>query len=241
MNRFNKFWDAAYVINLDRRPDRWEQLKTDAEAIGLEVTRWSAVDGKTDIDLEKHRIGTRTSKTSGIACFFSHIGVYRDALAKGYEKVLIIEDDAKLPLDFYEQLEKLFEFNFENFDTIYLGGIDKYPSKSLTENVNLCQFTLTLQANIFSRQCMEKILDIVDKEDEGKCRMSIDVLICERIQPQNKTYRSEPAIVTFYDGYSDIAGYKRSWTEATTSIKRQGTRNPKKWDSFIERGKNKLF
>ena len=241
MNKFNKFWDKAYVINLDRRPDRWEQLKEDADKIGLELTRWSAVDGTKDIDLEKHRIGTRTKKTSGIACFFSHVNIYRDAIANGYEKVLILEDDAKIPEDFYEQLEKLFEFDFADFDTIYLGGIDKYPSKSLTENVNLCQFTLTLQANIYTREGMQKILDIVDNEDEGKCRMSIDVLICERIQCQNKTYRSEPAIVTFYDGYSDIAGFKRSWTEATTSIKRQGTRNPKKWDSFVERGKNQLF
>lgn len=241
MKDFSRFFDAAYAVNLDHRTDRWETISRMGLEAGLVVNKWNATKA-ADLSLTQHRIGIRIKKLTGIACWSSHTRMYRMGIDKGYDRMLVLEDDAELLPDLHNKLTNLFDsFDFKDFDIIYLGAVDKYPAVKLQDNIYRCQHTLTTHAMLFSRQGMEKVIEIVDKEDEGKCRMSIDVFLAENIQPQGKTYRCEPAIIKFIDGYSDIAGWKRSWKEAERTIVRQGTRNPKKWDSFIEKGKTSLF
>ena len=42
-----------YVINLDRRPERWEGVHKQLEYQNLQHTRFSAVDGQSITDLDK--------------------------------------------------------------------------------------------------------------------------------------------------------------------------------------------
>ena len=42
--RVNDYFDAVYVINLDRRTDRMERLDTQLKNLGIEYERFSAVD-----------------------------------------------------------------------------------------------------------------------------------------------------------------------------------------------------
>lgn len=241
MKDFTRFFDAVYAINLEHRMDRWETITRMGKEAGLTVNHWDATKA-ADIDVEKHRIGVRVRKPTCIACWSSHTTLYRHALKEGYDRLLVLEDDAELLPDLHEKLTDLFDsFDFGDFDLIYLGAVDKYPAVKLQDNVYRCQHTLTTHAMLFTRQGLQKVIDIVDQQDEGKCRMSIDVFLAENIQPMDKTYRCEPAIIKFIDGYSDIAGWKRSWKEAEKTIIRQGTRNPKKWESFVDKGKSKLF
>jgi GR25 family glycosyltransferase involved in LPS biosynthesis len=237
MKDYAKFWDAVYVINLDFRQDRWEEITKMANAAGLAIQRWDATKS-ADINLEKHRKGVRVKKTSCIACWSSHIRIYRDALEKGYQRILVLEDDALIPADLYEQVENWFnKSNITEFDLLYLGSADKYPSAPIGENVALSQYTLLTHAMLFTKAGMEKVIEIVDREDEGKCSMSIDVFLAEKIQPRNLTYQVEPSIIKTIPSYSDIAGWKRNWEENLRSCRTQGQKNPKKWNYFVERAK----
>ena len=38
--------DKTYCINLDRRPDRWEKMKTQFIDHNIQVERFSAIDGR---------------------------------------------------------------------------------------------------------------------------------------------------------------------------------------------------
>ena len=237
MKDYKKFWDAAYVINLENRTDRWGSIQKMAEEAGLETQRLNATRA-TDIDLEKHRIGVRVKKASCIACWSSHIGIYRDAIEKGYKRILVLEDDAMIPSDLYEQITAWYEkTQIYEFDLVYLGSADKYPSAPLRDGVSLSQYTLLTHAMIFDTECLKRIIDIVDSRDEGKCSMSIDVFLAENIQPRNMTYQAEPAIVKTVPSYSDIAGWKRSWEENLRTCRAQGQKNPKKWNHYEERAK----
>lgn len=237
MKDYSKFWDAVYVVNLDFRQDRWEGIQKMAAEAGLDLQRWDATKA-ADIDIDKHRIGIRVKKTSCIACWSSHVRIYRDALAKGYNRVLVLEDDALIPVDLYEQVDDWFnKTDLKDFDLIYLGCADKYPSAPIAEGIALSQYTLLTHAMLFTREGMQKVIDIVDTKDEGKCSMSIDVFLAEHIQPQNKTYQAVPSIIKTIPSYSDIAGWKRSWDENLRSCKTQGLKNPKKWAYFEERAK----
>jgi hypothetical protein len=84
---------------------------------------------------------------------------------------------------------------------------------------------------------MEKVLDVVNTKDEGKCRMTIDVFLAENLQPFDKTYQAVPSIVTTIASHSDIAGWKRTWNSVLKDCKNQGLKNPKKWSHFEERAK----
>lgn len=41
----NEFFDKIYVLNLDRRPDRWKKMKAQADKYGIDINRFPAVDG----------------------------------------------------------------------------------------------------------------------------------------------------------------------------------------------------
>jgi len=71
----NGFFDKIYVLNLDRRPDRWEKVRAQAEKNGIRIHRFPAVDGMEEPhrsewesyfrqDLVTHPTGIRKINTS---------------------------------------------------------------------------------------------------------------------------------------------------------------------------------
>jgi GR25 family glycosyltransferase involved in LPS biosynthesis len=239
MKDYKRFWDCVYVINLEHRTDRWESISKLADEAGLEINRWDAFKS-VDVDLEKHRIGVRVKKQSCVACSLSHIGIYRDALSKGYDRILVLEDDADIPADLYKKVETFFNENSMDhleYDLIYLGGADKYPPAQLYDTLAISQYTLLTHAMLFSKEGMEKVIEITDNQDEGKCRMSIDVFLAENIQSLNQTYQVVPSIIKTIASHSDIAGWKRTWDSVLKDCRNQGLKNPKKWSHFEERAK----
>jgi len=100
-----------YVINLDRRSDRWESFQ---QASGIDqlnnLRRWSGTDGKllnidndTRVSLStKYNIIRSTRRShmelntkGGVGCYISHTEVWKHFLEKGNSEVgMIMEDDA---------------------------------------------------------------------------------------------------------------------------------------------------
>lgn len=100
-----------YVINLDRRSDRWNTFQ---QASGIDqinnLRRWSGTDGKLlNIDADtrvslftKYNIVRSTRRShmelntkGGVGCYISHTEVWKHFLEKGNSEVgMIIEDDA---------------------------------------------------------------------------------------------------------------------------------------------------
>lgn len=44
----NDVFDEIYVLNLDRRPDRWSRILSQAQYYGIQLTRFAAVDGRAE-------------------------------------------------------------------------------------------------------------------------------------------------------------------------------------------------
>lgn len=105
-------FDATYVINLDRSPDRWAHAQRVTAAAGLaNVIRLPAVDGSAlgdagiaalqhdgvlSADLSRFTARVRDGE---IGCAVSHATVLRDVIARGWSTALILEDDAQLAGD----------------------------------------------------------------------------------------------------------------------------------------------
>ena len=88
----------AYVINLDRIPDRLDRITVHLENLGIPMERVSAVDGQLwDGEGWKSR-GRRNERQwrGGAGCYFSHIKALEIALERNVFPCIILEDDAVL-------------------------------------------------------------------------------------------------------------------------------------------------
>jgi len=92
-----------FVVNLERRKDRFESIKKEMEYIGWEYEYFPAVD-----------------TNSHVGCTKSHLEIIKLAKARNYDKVLIVEDDctimpyAKSFIEKCESTTENFEFSVVN-------------------------------------------------------------------------------------------------------------------------------
>lgn len=121
--------DRAYVINLERRPERLANFRARCPLPADHVERWPAVDGR---DLEPTR-ELRTlfagndfkSRRNVMGCALSHYRLWQDAarLSDPEHCVLVLEDDAYLPEHFAETWSAAVQPLVPgDFDLLYLGG-----------------------------------------------------------------------------------------------------------------------
>lgn len=125
---------CVYVINLDRRSDRWEKFQKN-NLSGLTVTRVSAVDGKeVKVNEQILRIFNENDynwRCGMIGCALSHFLQYIDLLNSDDEYRIILEDDAVLVPNFSQKLNSLLSYKQLDWDLIYLGH---YPKNNIQTN-----------------------------------------------------------------------------------------------------------
>ena len=145
MKEFVQFVDKIYCINLDSRKERWEQAVQEFTRVGIidSVTRVSAV----------------VADDPREGCLRSHFNCINEAIDKGYENILILEDDVGfLPYD-WSILKEAAEFlkGDTRWDLFYLGGDVMYPAKFVHKHVFKSRFFCT-HAYVVNRRAYKKIL-----------------------------------------------------------------------------------
>lgn len=98
---------GAFYINLDRRTDRRAEIEGELNRVGLTAERFPGI-----------------PRTPGIiGCGMSHSGVVKEARARGYKNVLVLEDDFQFlvePAQFWELLHRALA-EVPDYDVIMLG------------------------------------------------------------------------------------------------------------------------
>ena len=91
----------VFLINLDRRPDRLAQMRSEFQGVGVQFERVPAVDAKNpDQDLDEWRVDPRISTGPATLCnLLSHLKVMRRIVADGIPLAMVMEDDAELSPD----------------------------------------------------------------------------------------------------------------------------------------------
>lgn len=112
---------SAYVVNLDRRPDR---LETFQAVCPLPVSRFLAIDGKEltssrrlDQLFEKNDYNYRRGM---IGCALSHLSLWVDC-SNGTTPYLILEDDVTFVDNFTIKFDHLLTNLPETWDVVFLG------------------------------------------------------------------------------------------------------------------------
>ena len=116
MKTLNDFFDHIYLINLDRRTDRYADCLTEFEKLGITVERVSAIDGSP---IFKHGLNVNAGN---YGLLLTQKKILQDAIDNNYKNFLMLEDDV-IFIDgttdyFFNKIEAL----PEDWDFLYLGG-----------------------------------------------------------------------------------------------------------------------
>jgi len=131
LNNVNQFVKplTVHVINLERRPDRWESFMKN-NLRNVNVKRVNAVDGKTlKVNEQILRIFNENDynwRRGIVGCALSHFKLYAGLLNSNEDRMVILEDDAKLINGFSERVTNLMNLN-KTWDILYLGHYPKQP------------------------------------------------------------------------------------------------------------------
>ena len=120
-----KYFDRCFVLNLDNRPDRWEQFVKMADSNGVTgYERYRAVHGDSCQPPDWWRAGA-----GAWGCLMSHLRLAQDCLMDGLDNYLVFEDDAVFSEDFCERLPSIMQEIGDlkgDWDMLYLGGQHLY-------------------------------------------------------------------------------------------------------------------
>lgn len=190
MKILNETVDKIYCINLDRRQDRWKQTSDLFSMMSIEATRVSAIDMPED---------------PGRGLRETIIGIFRDAISSGHERILIFEDDVEMDVDvFYEGFWNCWNSLPEDWDMFYFSAMHQYWPHHINEYIFKLKKSTSAHAIIFRKKAFQTILKALE---EGTV---ISDVIYESLQNTLNAYCCIEPIAWQRKGFSDIEG-KETW------------------------------
>ena len=167
----------AYVINLDKRQDRWKEIQEKFNGSSIKLERISAVE---------HSDGH-------IGCGLSHLKIIQMAKDRGLPSVLVFEDD-NIPTDNFDTRWKTtkqwLDGNMDKWEIFNGGGAFPYSMYNeegnnielkykLENNVNLFQCNHILRNNwiYYNSSAYDKVLKWSRDLDDKEVAYAIDVYV----------------------------------------------------------------
>jgi len=211
----------GFVINLDRRPERYERFVKEFKNVNsLTIERFSAVDHQTlnvTQFLKNRKISLNNSLKNYnniIACYASHIKLYElflnDPKYSSEEYLIIFEDDAafiseSLNFDIYFK-EAMKLFIESDYGIMYLNNriTDKVQSKLIQTNITKLIPTQThcptSESYVVSRKFLKEMYDSVNK-NVGAIDTEITKYIKATELKNKKAFsvRTEPTLICQFD------------------------------------------
>ncbi len=157
----NTFPFSVYIINLDRKPERFLYVSSQLDNLGIKnYKRWSAVDGfNTSKDkLMQYGITETLTNRQGLAgCASSHLSLLRYIRDNKMDWTLILEDDAHLHPDFMKIFSYYWTRTPRTADIVFLGHCGDESHKHLN-SATISRAAMCLHGYMISWKGAEKIL-----------------------------------------------------------------------------------
>jgi len=153
--------DGVVVINLDRRPGRWEQFKATwrDHLDWSRVHRLPAIDGRAlagALAPPWFRGRRRDATWAGRAgCALSHAAAWRMAEGRGWTRTLVLEDDAVPSDNPFAALRRA----DPSWDLLYLGcGLPRWPGDRRQDGVTPIEGALDLHAYVVNASARDRLV-----------------------------------------------------------------------------------
>lgn len=184
--RLNDYFDNIYIINLDKRQDRWKHCEEQMAKHGFTAERFKAIEA--------------TQMIKGWqACTLSHIAVLEDARQRGFERVLVLEDD----FVFCDDFNGIFTAKYSNaYEVLYLGVGHKQPPIEF-EFSNYYKVIEGYTSHAVAYSNVQELDDFLN--ECKKLETVIDVYLYQWFQRDRQTaFCFYPNLAWQLGGYSDI-------------------------------------
>jgi glycosyl transferase, family 25 len=128
---------GIWLINLDRSKERLDAMIPRLAALGLDYTRFAAIDGQAEwtrlvssVDITAFRSNVGREVLPGeIGCYLSHLAVWQALIDSPHDVALILEDDVVFHADFMSAVERAISIQ-DRWDMVKLNFIRaKQPVK----------------------------------------------------------------------------------------------------------------
>ena len=203
----------TYVITLPNS-DRQEETKRQLDNQGIKFEWYTGIRNKED-------------GATGLRQTFK--AIFTDCLKKGFNNVLIFEDDIEFCVKNNFQLGEMMKVIDDlpnDFHLCKFGANLLLPVSDVTESLNRIKLSYALHAVLYSRLGMEYILKHIDDNEP------IDVIIAKHIEPLGNCYVSSKFIITQRTTQSNIFVYdKERHSRVNFYDKENGTIN---WDGLMK-------
>lgn len=148
----NDFFPDKVCINLNRRPERWEQAVARFAAHQINsVRRFPALDGLT-LEVPSGWDGS----PGAYGCLQSHLAVVREARRLDLSSILIFEDDVVFDSDFNSKFSRYIRQLPSDWDMLLFGGLHVYVRPlRISENI----FRITNSYSTFAYALKRTIYD----------------------------------------------------------------------------------
>ena len=206
--------DAVIYINLDSRKDRNEEILAEINRVAIpesKVYRFSAV---------KRSWGA-------LGCALSHIGVLKFVKERGWQRTLVLEDDAGFEdknqerwdagvKDIRSMIQSSGNTNLDStWDVIFLGGFvrdPKGPTKTQYPTIFNTKNTSCTHAYIIRNEYAQKVIEHTEmavqmmmKQAPNLKQYNLDNA-WSQLMAQDRWFISIPTIAYQRESYSDIEG-----------------------------------
>lgn len=164
----------AYVINLDRRPERWAVTSTAIATAGYKnIIRWKGVDAiNTDLKAAWAEHGSPAFDPSDQdfikypgkqGCMLSHLGILKHCIAEKVPYFTVFEDDIKFHERWHSIASRYFEHTPPDWDLLYMGAQVDFDSPHHIDH----QPCFCTHAMIFTLKGAERIYNYLVKHHRG--------------------------------------------------------------------------
>jgi GR25 family glycosyltransferase involved in LPS biosynthesis len=191
-----------FVINLKRRPDRLGNIKKELEYIGWGYELFEAVD-----------------ENSHLGCALSHLGVVKIAKERGYDSVMVIEDDCSImpyAKDFISKIESEtgnFEFAICNLSPTLNRPVSISEHSplflDLTKMPEKLEHHRDVHATnmiIYHSSIYDDLFDVGTTKYSSPHYYAIDEFIARYIMPFKQSYATILPVAPQMSDWSDVSG-----------------------------------
>lgn len=187
-----------FVLNLEKRKDRLEHIQEEMSYIGWDYEMFKAID-----------------KGSHLGCTLSHIGIIDLAIDRGYDHVMVIEDDCTfMPYSksFVEQLEK--ELENTDFGILNLSPTHNRPIEISKNHKLLMDITnfppkeerhrglYATNMMIYHKSVFFLVKNIIEENLHGY--LAIDEYIYKNVTPKVQSYCPILPVAVQKSDFSDV-------------------------------------
>lgn len=175
--------DNIWVINLDKRPERWESTLSRLKKFGFYPNRWSATDKDDPIVFnEYNKLGPKITRAE-YACYQSHLKLWKFLYDSGVPYAIIFEDDISIPpsvtlKDVVNTIDDSKGFDILLLGHCYAPSLNREPTSTSRVGSAVC-----LHAYAISRSGLSKLIN-----KEHDYQYAIDEFLHQKFCPDNLCY-----------------------------------------------------